>query len=901
MSKTKKIAAAVVSIVLASTMIVSLAACKDNKKPSLNASQEVLEVSTDANGALSYGDDIALNMNVGYKAEYGYITYREKQVSESFELFGKTYNRGQLKPAWQELSDTLGIDFNDAYQQLDAEDQINDTTNYSRYDMITGQADTIVQKATSNSSQYLDLSLYMDYMPNYKAFLEENPIVQMSIVSDTSTGAMYYAPYFDGNDDIEKYELAQLQWVERLLDTTDAGENTTFTASVSAKKTASIDGDTIRGEVGDGKTASVKSFMGTTGEWWVNTTNVAASQLNADGTLGSSADTKQITKVVVSYDDALAAAKNNTTELGKAVAAAGVKDASKLTSGNIVDLQYQAINDTQGAVTGAQLLNMLRAYIDVAYQKEDGSKFYATRSDVFNGYNAAWDADLLVALSRCIVTNTGLLGTKTESQNIFALMGRENKTQRQNDLVSLAGELYGVRGLTPRYQWTYIDSEGKINDSRNDVDMWEALDRLNEMVEEGLLYTGTKHAAGASSYYKADSPESFMIYDYVQTQTANGGFELELGTDNLKLPEDYNFTAINTPVSKWNDGTTNDANYSYLNGEKVMRFTESWRSVKNTGFCLPYANYDGNPQKLAAALKFIDYLFSNDGQILMTYGPQSENNNISGSAPTFTSTATGFWYGNKVTNVNVADVAYKPEGSDQYTVNAENEGNYFIYKNEVYTGTYYKGEQCPTMTDANLQLYYGRTVNGVVLSNDSKATTGTVQGANYVCSYTNYARGIIGSALPIGNKLQSFEYQGTATMGMIGADKVSANLVNGTISHVYLSPDNAKNSYWYTIVPTTLPYTTDVSQQISADFASVDSNLFANSSAADNILIDVIRFGLDGTGKCTGYTMTDETLPNSAAGMVTLINNKYNTMDRYEGYMQTAWTAILAFYNDYIK
>ena len=901
MSKTKKIAAAVVSIVLASTMIVSLAACKDNKKPSLNASQEVLEVSTDANGALSYGDDVSLNMNVGYKAEYGYITYREKQVSESFELFGKTYNRGQLKPAWQELSDTLGIDFNDAYQQLDAEDQINDTTNYSRYDMITGQADTIVQKATSNSSQYIDLSLYMDYMPNYKAFLEENPIVQMSIVSDTSTGAMYYAPYFDGNDDIEKYELAQLQWVERLLDTTDAGENTTFTASVSAKKTASIDGDTIRGEVGDGKTASVKSFMGTTGEWWVNTTNVAASQLNADGTLGSSADTKQITKVVVSYDDALAAAKNNTTELGKAVVAAGVKDASKLTSGNIVDLQNQAINDTQGAVTGAQLLNMLRAYIDVAYQKEDGSKFYATRSDVFNGYNAAWDADLLVALSRCIVTNTGLLDTKTEAQNIFAIMGRENKTQRQNDLVSLAGELYGVRGLTPRYQWTYIDSEGKINDSRNDVDMWEALDRLNEMVEEGLLYTGTKHAAGASSYYKADSPESFMIYDYVQTQTANGGFELELGTDNLKLPEGYNFTAINTPVSKWNDGTTNDANYSYLNGEKVMRFTESWRSVKNTGFCLPRANYEGNPQKLAAALKFVDYLFSNDGQILMTYGPQSENNNISGSAPTFTSTATGFWYGNKVTNVNVADVAYKPEGSDQYTVNAENEGNYFIYKNEVYTGTYYKGEQCPTMTDANLQLYYGRTVNGVVLSNDSKATTGTVQGANYVCSYTNYARGIIGSALPIGNKLQSFEYQGTATMGMIGADKVSANLVNGTISHVYLSPDNAKNSYWYTIVPTTLPYTTDVSQQISADFASVDSNLFANSSAADNILIDVIRFGLDGTGKCTGYTMTDETIPNSAAGMVTLINNKYNTMDRYEGYMQTAWTAILAFYNDYIK
>ena len=80
-----------------------------------------------------------------------------------------------------------------------------------------------------------------------------------------------------------------------------------------------------------------------------------------------------------------------------------------------------------------------------------------------------------------------------------------------------------------------------------------------------------------------------------------------------------------------------------------------------------------------------------------------------------------------------------------------------------------------------------------------------------------------------------------------------------------------------------------------------DSNLFANSSAADNILIDVIRFGLDGTGSCTGYTMTGEKLPASAEAMVTLINTKYGTMDRYEGYMQTAWSAILEFYKDFIK
>ena len=115
MSKTKKIAAAVVSLVLASTMVVSLAACNPDKKPSLDLSQEVLDVSTDADGNLSYADNTTLNMNVGYKATYGYITFQEAQVSESFTLFGETYNRGKLKPAWQELSDTLKIGFNDVY------------------------------------------------------------------------------------------------------------------------------------------------------------------------------------------------------------------------------------------------------------------------------------------------------------------------------------------------------------------------------------------------------------------------------------------------------------------------------------------------------------------------------------------------------------------------------------------------------------------------------------------------------------------------------------------------------------------------------------------------------------------------------------------------------------------
>ena len=906
MSKTKKIATAVISVVMAATMCASLAACGP-KVPDLNPSQTELEVSVDENGALSFTEGTNLNMNTGYNSAYGHIAFTASQVGTPFYMAGSTYNGGSMKPAWQALQDELGVKFTDVFAQLSATAQIQDTANYSRYDMITGQADTIVQFATADNDMYIDLSLYLDYMPNYKAFLEENPLVMLSITSDTSTGAMYYAPYFDGNDDIEKYEIANQHWVEYLLDGTSAGESTTFTSAVTARKKGSIGGDNIRGDVGDGTEASYTSFMGTTGSWWVETTDVDAGDLDADGALKSGVSTANTVKVVVNYDDALAAANDESTALGAAVAAAGVT--TDLTSGNIVDIQNAAINATDGAVTGAQLLTMLREYIKVAYQTEDGDQFYTTLSDVFNGYNAAWDADLLVAFSRCLITNTSLLNTSTPSSDVYAIIGRQYTTQRMNDLTSLAGELFGARGLAPRYQYSYIDSDGVMQDARNQVDMWEALDKMNEMVEEGLLYTGTTASAGATSYYTSNHATAFLLYDYVQTQTANGGYAKMGLTDRvIEDIENYNFAPINTPVSKWDDGDTDDDGYCYSGDDKYMRFTESWRSVKNTGFCLPYANYVNNPEKLAAALAVIDYMFSNDGQYLMTYGPMSSNNSFNEADNT--TTTDGYWYATEVTNVTVEDVGVLVEGSDQYTVKPENAQDYFIYKNKVYTGTYYNGEQGPTLTTAMMQLYYGNTVtwtnapsgtNGRVVLARGETSGFTLNGANYVTSYTNFARGVIGSALPLCNKLQAFEYQCTPDIGIIGADKVAANLVNGTISHVYLQVNNAKNNYWYTISPTTLPFTSDISTAISADFADNDSNLFStDSKATDNILIDVIRFGLDGSGQCSGYTMGGTQLPTSAEDMVTLINNTYATMDRYEGYMQTAWSDLKTYYDNYI-
>jgi putative aldouronate transport system substrate-binding protein len=69
--------------------------------------------------------------------------------------------------------------------------------------------------------------------------------------------------------------------------------------------------------------------------------------------------------------------------------------------------------------------------------------------------------------------------------------------------------------------------------------------------------------------------------------------------------------AVMVPVARWNDGE----------GEKYMRFTESWRSVKTDGWAISKAGVGNDTDKLHAALAIIDFAFSEEGQILMSYGP----------------------------------------------------------------------------------------------------------------------------------------------------------------------------------------------------------------------------------------------------------------------------------------
>lgn len=855
MNKTKKIAMAAVAVIMAGTMALPLAACTKKEKPTLGeAAQGKLEVSVGSDGKLSYSADTTINMNIGDKVQRS-ISYRDGSgiLSGTVKLpDGKEYKTGDMKPAWVNLQNKLNVKFNDAYKTDSKKLTTLTADELAAIDILTDSADAMTTEGMKNSEKLLDFNNYLEYMPNYKAYLDANPVVRLALTSDTETGAMYYAPYFDGDNDVEKYTLVKKNWVKALLDGAPVATETTFKSQAAAKNATknTADGDT---QSIDGTSAAATAFMGSE-DWEV---------LGGDGK----------TTISVKYSAALTDAT-----LKSAVNAAAGKDYTG-TSGNIVDIMNFIINEKQGEVTGDKLLAVLQAYIDAVY-KVGSNKAYATRSDVFNGINAAWDADLMTALFRCVVTNGKMLDSaggkigdsgSTAENMLYALSAREKTTQRTMDIVAFAGELFGARGLESRYEYTYIDSTGTLKDARSQEYTYEALNKMSALAKEGLLYFG-QASNKEVSYYSSSSIEALMMHDYSQTQTSTGGFAVQKDGEgnalipNSKIESSYDFEPILTAVSKWDT----DDNGSH---ETIMRFTESWRSIKNTGFCVLYDSVKSNPQKLSAILAFVDYIFSPDGQIDFTFGPQATNQAGDG----------GFWY--------------NPEYNASTHKESDGWGT-FTYGGKTYASkTYYKGAYIPTVTDNMMSLFYGKTVHGFYLP----ATKDAMQEIGYGIdklpgNYTDTARNIIGTTLPLGLKHQGFEYQCTAKCGLDGTATVNQAVVNGVIKHVSTAID--LNNAWYIEAPTALPLGSSEADWISANCKDLKDTAFVNSSKTNrNISIYVLFNGLDKNLKIDAKGTWS--LKETAAEMVTMVNNDFK-LETYETYMRTAWKSALDMY-DIIK
>ena len=482
-----------------------------------------------------YAPGTELKMAFGYNSTMAAISFSADIIStygngQTIKLSnGKEYRAGELKPTWEELGNRLNINFVDVYKGGNAANEWSTWENeLDKLQVIYGNLATLNNAGLAGD--LVNIADYLDMMPNLKAYLDANPIVYMSITADPEEGSIYFSPYFDGLDDIERMTLMRTDWVETLLN----GEGEFTATSYNAINTFYY-----------------KPYMPTSGK-------VTVDVVKADGS-----GVETVTKDYDAY-------------------------------GNIVEAMNMA-----DSIPGVEAVNMLREYIDKTYNGYYGTK----RADLFIGQNAAWDADEMVALLRCVVANPQTLNG---TDKVFGIFSREdNNMQRKVDTFRFAGTLFGARGLESRLDFTYIDSDGKIHDARQEVASFEAVERMNAMAREGLISTSYLQDEAENTKSMLENDLGFMHYDYNQTQTLYN----QDGTLDTAAGEKY--MAVITPVARWYDGT--DPNGVY------MRFTESWRSVKDAGVAI--SKKGCSEDQIYAALAMIDYAYSTEGQILQSYGP----------------------------------------------------------------------------------------------------------------------------------------------------------------------------------------------------------------------------------------------------------------------------------------
>ncbi|MDE7244315.1 MAG: hypothetical protein K2O18_10135, partial [Oscillospiraceae bacterium] len=486
---------------------------------------------TASGGSLTYAPGTILRMATGYNSTKTGISFDSETAGEGVTLADNvTYHTGELKPTWVEVQNQLGVVFEDKYQGNSASNEFDFwKERLGDVDMVSGTATKLTENGEAGN--VVNIAEYLNQMPNFKAYLDANPIVRMSITGNTETGAIYFSPYFDGVDDIERMPLMRTDWVEKLLN----GEGE-FTASASKNLAAAV----------------YQPYMPTSG-------SVSVDVIRSDGS--------GVETIAKNYD----------------------------AGGNIIEKMNAA-----GSLDGVAAVNMLRTYIDEAY---DG--YYGTdRANLFVGINAAWDADELVALLRCVVANPQTLNGTDSVQGLFSR--EDDNNQRRVDMFRFAGTLFGVRGLESRQDYLYIGSDNQMHDARQEAATYEAMERMNAMAKEGLLSKAFIDMSAESSATYLENDLGFMHYDYNQTQTIYNA---------TKLQEGEKYMAAMVPVARWYDGSSDEGVY--------MRFTESWRSVKTDGWGISKAGVGSDTDKLNACLALIDFAYSEKGQILMSYGPDA--------------------------------------------------------------------------------------------------------------------------------------------------------------------------------------------------------------------------------------------------------------------------------------
>lgn len=541
----------IISLIIAFALLFSFAACKkdDNGDNDNAKKQEVVDITgVDSSKA-------KIRMSVLYNELASRMKFDSTYTPYASIPDGKRYQSGAWKPTWDELQERLNMTITDntpeKAQSVSEAFKLLQSNKFATVDVVTGPVSSIVDEGTKND-RFVDLTNYKEYLPDFFNFIDQNEIVKASITS--ANGAIYYAPYFDGFDDVETMFICRVDWVEKLLDDDTA---TYGTITYDEGRTLANNAD--------------KTYY----NGYYDSMDTEFKALDENG---------KVTTVKLKYAS------------GEGIIALQNKLATK---------------------NGKSLTEELKKYIDKYYVQPG---YITKRSELFCGQNACYNADELIALWRCVYTNPVLLNGNADA-DIVPFYPRTRTADRANQVLQLS-QLWGVRGYDSRNGYLYIDENGVIQDARVSDDMMEALEFLNQLYNEGLIlhdYMKDVRTMEHREYYNTQNL-GFMTYDYNQTTSIFNN------TINDSQSIYRNISPILYPVADWDNKATavtgKSGQYSVATND-LYQYTESWRSVKTEGWAINYSAAKTNPATLKKALEMFNYMYTAEGQRLMTFGPDS--------------------------------------------------------------------------------------------------------------------------------------------------------------------------------------------------------------------------------------------------------------------------------------
>ena len=563
---------------------------------SLQTSNCVWNPLTLAEASQSYDVSGEIDAWIVYSRNYG-TTYNGALGTASTKnpIDNITYRNGDTLPTWKSFAQNLGLTRINQGADYGANDPTN-FTNFKSSKQSTGvyidknnNVTDIFYNTTANlkelaaSGEVIDLLPYVENgkMPALKKFLTDNPIIYAEILNN---GHMYYTPYLDGFQAVERGYMMDTTQVEKLFDNT----------------LPSGTGLLAVGSNGDSKglntSPQVEPFIDSNYNYPNASTSIDI--VNPKNNQKVTVTVKQTTNIIKQQNELIAF-----------------------------------------GCTGVELINQFKRYAQAAYGDIIENYYDGSISKMFTSVGACYNADDLVALLRIFKANPDVLyGSATTYDEVVPVFPRAKANNRVENILNFGATLYGVQGRGSEYDHLFFGADGKIHDFDTQTASYDMLDKLHALYVEGLIeenfwYSGSEVIDGLDRYFKKISSNptfGLLEYDYFATQSAANDIYNGLGTkseDGQEASCGFDFSTINiqgimpilSPLTYVSiESYTWDQPLDDKTGKTLHRYYEENRSIKNTSWSIPSGS-----DNITSAIALMDFMYTKEGWAIQNFGPEN--------------------------------------------------------------------------------------------------------------------------------------------------------------------------------------------------------------------------------------------------------------------------------------